>query len=189
MSTATEKRSTNPPAGQFRPEIREQTYLNAQMELFIQLGSLNELNPGEEFSKILKLGNALIAGDLTSLQDALAQYKSSPSMLFEHSRELKKIFADKGITVQEPSVIKYADALGRPLCVIVLPVVLEKSGRIVFVSSDKSMTSYVHEIRNMHGIVTMEPVQEDPSLLLKHISRLIRIPDQTCAPPPFTIVQ
>ena len=155
----------------------------AQIEFFIRLGNMDDLPPDRNFGAILNLGNALIEGDLDSVQEALSFYEDHSCLIFEHIRLLKRAFAHTGVTFHEPSVLNLEST---PAKTIVISVVLTRNGKVVFISSDPTMTSYVQGLkRNYSGALTIEPLKEDPRLLLKQISRVIRLPDQT-DPPPFS---
>ncbi len=162
----------------------DQSLTVAQLQLFIKLGSMDDLDPTKNFAGIMSLGNALIEGDLHKIQAALSLYKGQSSLLFEHVAYLRRAFEHAGVSFLEPSVLKINGPLGQAKCTLVLSIVLESAGKIAFIASDSSTASYVHSFtRNKLGIMTLEPAKEDPALLLKQVSRLIRLPEKTPPPP------
>lgn len=158
----------------------------AQLELFIKLGNMDDLDPNKHFAGIMGLGYALIDGDLAAIQEALKFYNDQHELLREHMRYLTRAFAHAGVTFLEPSILRQEGSMGQIRFFVVMQVMLERAGKIAFISSDQSRPSYVHAFtRNRQGVMTLEPAKEDPRLLLKQISRVIRIPD-VVAPPPIS---
>ncbi|MBX9689424.1 MAG: hypothetical protein K2X27_22130 [Candidatus Obscuribacterales bacterium] len=156
----------------------------AQIELFIKLGNMSELEPDHNFALVLELGNALIKGEESAVQEALYKYKDRSKLLFDHCEHLKRAFSHAGVSFSEPSIVKYETNMGQLRSALVISVLLEKAGKIVFVSADPKIDSYVHSFsKSDTGTVSMEAVKEDPQLLLKQISRLIRIPENISPPP------
>ncbi len=156
----------------------------AQLDFFIALGSMEDLDPTNHFSSILNLGNAIIAGDLAAVSNALSFYKDHTSLLFEHMDFLERALNSSEVTFPEPEVIKYEGSLGQTKTALVLAILLERSQKIAYVSSDPCLASYVQAFtRNRIGIMSMEPSTEDPQLLLKHIGRVICLPDPKEPPP------
>lgn len=164
----------------------EHSTMLAQLELFIKLGNMLELDPNKHFKGILNLGNAMIEGDMALLQQSLSFYVDHTDLLFEHISFLKCAFAHAGVSFQEPAVLKYEGPLGKIKTAIVISIVLERAGKIAYISSDSTLSSFVQgSTRNKSGIMTMEPLNDDPQLLLRQISRVIRQPD-VVGPPPFS---
>ncbi len=170
------------------PVQKDDNAVLAQQELFIRLGNMEELQPDGNFVALLNLGNALIEGELAAIQNALAYYEERGQLIYEHVDFLRRAFANAGVVFQEPAILKYQTGVGQNKNIVMISIVLERAGKIAFVSSDQSSACEVHKFTSgRNGILKMEPVQEDPRLLLKQISRIIRLPD-VVEPPPLTII-
>jgi hypothetical protein len=164
-----------------QPQNSDSSVVYAQLDLFIRLGNMDDLDPNRHFAAMLNLGNALIEGRLPEIRQALAFYANRADLLIEHIGYLNRAFAHTGVTILEPAVSKYA-ALGGQKTAVSISVLLERAGKATFVSSDPAIKSYVHVTEwTEHGTITTE----DPRLLLKQLSRVIRLPEET-APPPFS---
>jgi copper(I)-binding protein len=160
----------------------------AQQEFFIRLGNMAELQPDEHFVALMNLGNALIEGDLHRIQIALAYYRQHDKLIYEHVEFLRRAFANAEVSFQDPALLKYQAPNGQHKCDVMISIVLERAGKVAFISSDQTAPSEVHAFtRGKNGIVTLESVKEDPRLLLKQISRIIRLPD-VIEPPPLSII-
>lgn len=171
------------------PSKLDQSTVMAQLEFFIRLGNMSDIDPNRDFAAILNLGNSLIEGDLPAIQKALAFYTNNSKLLFEHLEFLRRAFAHAGVSFQEPAVLKYEASIGQIKTVVVMAILLERAGKIAFISSDPALASYVHSFtRSKAGIMTLVPKKEDPGLLLKQISRVIRIPDVIGPPPHATAI-
>lgn len=164
----------------------DQSTIKAQLEFFIRLGNMEDLQPGEDFAAVMDLGNALISGEIDQVQSFLSKYGNQTTLLLMHVEFLRKAFNHTGIQIQDPSIIRYEGPLGQQRRMVVLSILIERLGKIVFISSERSQPSYVHSfVRNSKGIMTLEPAKEDPALFLRQIGRLIRLPDVPAPPPPF----
>jgi hypothetical protein len=158
------------------------TLVQAQTELFIHLGNMSDLDPVRDFAAILNLGNALIEGDMTAIQKALEFYEDHMDLAGKHIAALNSIFASSGVALKEPVLIESQARRATAKSPVVLGVLLERAGRIAFVSSDPTIPSDVHGfVRAQKGMMALEPLHDDPKLLLKQASRIIRLP----GPPPF----
>lgn len=160
----------------------------AQQELFIRLGNMDELQADGNFVALMNLGNAVIDGDLQAIQNALAYYTEKAQLIYEHIDFLSLALANSEVRFQEPTVLKCQTGIGQNKNVVMISMMLERVGKIVFISSDQNVSSEVHAfVSGQNGIITMEAVPEDPRLLLKQISRIIRLPE-VVEPPPLTII-
>lgn len=165
-------------------QCSDRILLKAQLDLFIGLGSTDSVVPGAEFALIIKLGNAIIAGDMDELIRALNAYLPCPDTIYKHSEILNMHLQKHGIYLHEPAISKISSGIGRGKYTIVLAVMHQASGMNVYVSSDSSIPCYVHRlVRGLSGVYSLEPVHEDPRLMLKQIGRLLRI-EETMGPPP-----
>lgn len=172
------------PSNYYQPGKADQSATLAKLELFIRLGNMSDLDPNQHFADILRLGNALIEGEINAVQKALSFYASQSELLDQHIGFLRRAFAHTGVDFLESASVKYENGVGQTRTVLVLSVVLERSGKVAFVSSDPVLASYVHSFtRSRRGAMMMEPAQGDPGLLLKQISRVIRLPETTAPPP------
>ncbi|MBX9720296.1 MAG: hypothetical protein K2X81_02780 [Candidatus Obscuribacterales bacterium] len=157
--------------------------VKAQNDFFIALGSIDELNPND-FGRLLNLGNAIIEGNIFALIDALSFYKGCPALLFDQMDFLRSAIDSPEISFPDPDLIKYEGNLGQSKTALVFSIYVERSQRIAYISSDPNLPSYVHALTtNKLGIETMQPVSEDPLLLLRHIGRLICLPEHKEPPP------
>ena len=160
----------------------------AQQEFFIRLGNIAELQPDGHFVALLNLGNALIEGELLRIQNALAYYRDKDELIFEHVEFLRQAFNNAEVIFQEPAILKYLSNSGQHKSDVMISIVLERAGKMAFVSSDQTVPCEVHAFtRGRNGIISMDAVKEDPRLLLKQIGRIIRLPDLV-EPPPLTII-
>lgn len=167
------------------PMQKHESAVLAQQELFIRLGNMPEIPSDENFIGLLSLGNALIEGDLAEIQKALAFYVDRGTLINDHCEYLRQCFASAGVSFQEPAILRYDTPIGQHKSAVVISIMLERAGKIAFISSDPSSTSYVHTYTyGKNGMMMLEPAKEDPGLLLKQISRIIRLPD-VVAPPPM----
>lgn len=178
---------TEAPTASCLPQQQEKydhSITQAQLELFIRLGNMDDLDPNKNFTGIMNLGNALIEGNLEKIQTALRFYNSQPDLLNEHAIYLSRAFAHNGVEFLEPAFIKHEGAGGQPKLSVILSVVLDRAGKIAFISSEPNYPSYVHTFTRQKGLMMVEvATKEDPQLLLKQISRVIRIADSLPPPP------
>lgn len=160
--------------------------MQAQLALFIKLGNMDELNPDQNFGGIVNLGYALIDGDIEVVKEALRFYDDASELLEEHSIYLSEVFAHVGVEVLEPALLHLETPYGLKTSVV-LAVALERAGKIAYISSDESYPSYVNPYHRDNGLLMIDsPTQEDPQLLLRQISRVIRI-SEPVAPPPTSM--
>ncbi len=155
----------------------------AQNDFFIALGSIEELAPND-FGALLNLGNAIIEGNIFALIEALGHYKDCPDLLFDHMDFLRSSINCPEIAFPEPDLIKYEGSLGQTKTALVFSIYVERTRRIAYISSDPNLPSYVYALAtNKLGIEAMQPVSEDPLLLLRQIGRLICLPEHKEPPP------
>ncbi len=157
--------------------------MRAQLELFIKLGNMDELSPNQNFGGIVNLGYALIDGDIEVVQEALKFYNDDPELLAEHSVYLTEVFEHVGVELLEPAILYLETPYGTKASVV-LAIALERAGKIAYISSAETYPSYVNPYYRDNGLLMIDsPTQEDPQLLLRQISRVIRI-SEPMAPPP-----